>query len=371
MDDFIKNKARTQIFNLQPYVPGKPIDEAKRELGIDDVIKLASNENSLGPSPLAMKAVQEFLPYLHQYPDSNCYYLRKKLAERFDVDEKCILLGNGSDEILKLLAETFTNPGDRVIYARPTFSEYDFAAAIMGAECTTIPLLDYKHDLAAMADAINERTKMVIICNPNNPTGTIVSGFELDNFMARVPDDVLVIFDEAYCEYADPGEFVSGFQYLRDGRKVIVMRTFSKLYGLAGLRVGYAFAPAAIASAAERVREPFNVNMPAQVAALAALDDNGHVSRTLTMNAEGKSYLYQELDRMGLKYVPTQANFILVDTGRPCQEVFRDMLALGVIIRNCDVYTYDSCIRVTIGNYQENSRFINSLKKVLSYYQKK
>lgn len=367
MPDFIKSKARREIFNLKPYIPGKPIEEVKRELGLTDIIKLASNENPLGPSPKAMAAVSDIIKDLHLYPDANCFDLKRKLAAIYNVPEKGILIGNGSDELLKLLAETFLEKDDQVIFAQPTFSEYQFVSRIMGAECIEVPLKGYTHDLSAMLDAISIKTKMLVICNPNNPTGTMVSSRQIKDFMEQVPDDVIVVFDEAYQEYVESPEYASGLEFIKEGRNVLVARTFSKIYGLAALRVGYALTTPAIAQAVERVTEPFNVNMPAQAAALAALDDQEHVTRSQQLNSQGKQYLYGEFNRMGLEYIPTEANFILVDTGNNCQGVFKNLLKLGVIVRTGDNFGYPNCIRVTVGTPEQNQRFIKSLEKVLEF----
>ena len=365
MSDFVTDRARPEIFTLKPYVPGKPIEEVKRELGLEDVIKLASNENPLGPSPLAMEAAAAALPELYLYPDANCYLLKQKLAGHLGVDTAEILVGNGSDEILMMLATAFLNRGDQVIYGTPTFSEYEFTAKIMGAECREVPLADFTHDLEGMLAAINERTKLVYICNPNNPTGTIVSRSALQGFMERVPEQVLVVFDEAYGEYAESPEFISGYRYVREGRNAIVLRTLSKIYGLAGLRIGYALTTSDIAAAVERIRAPFNINSLAQAGARAALDDSGHLQRSRELNRQGKQYLYASLAKMGLFYVPTEANFIFVDTGRSCRSVFQSLLEMGVIIRTGDVFGHPDFIRVTIGTAEQNRRFIDSLAQVL------
>ena len=365
MSEFIQSKARPQIFNLKPYVPGKPIEEVQRELGIDDIIKLASNENPLGPSPLGKNAFSAAVDKLHIYPDANCFKLKQKLSELLDCDPQGLLIGNGSDELLKLLAETFLNSGDEIIFAQPSFAEYEFTATIMGATSVKVPLIDFKHDLEAMLAAVNPHTKMVYICNPNNPTGTIVTAEEIDSFMARVPQDVLIIFDEAYYEYVESPAYASGIKYVKQGRNAVVLRTFSKIYGLAALRVGYGVTTPDIAAAVERVTEPFNVNTPAQVAATAALDDKEHLEQSRKVNQAGKNYLYEEFEKLQLKYLKTDANFIFVDTGKDSQEVFQGLLKQGVIIRSGDIFGYPTYIRVTVGNEKENARFIEGLKKIL------
>ncbi len=365
MNNFVQKKARKQIFNIKPYVAGKPIDEVRRELGIENVTKLASNENPFGPSPLAVEAIHQSLGDLHFYPDSNNFHLKNKIAALTDHDKDGIVVGNGSDEILKLIAETFLNPDDQVITSDPTFSEYHFTATVMGAKNIKTPAKNYVHDLTAMINAITERTKIIYICNPNNPTGAIVTEEQLDSFMKEVPQDILVVFDEAYFEYVSNPQYISGTKYVKTGRNAIVLRTFSKIYGLAGLRIGYGLTTPEIAGAIARVTEPFNVNLLAQIGASAAIDDVEHVEESYQMNLAGKKYLYQQFEELGLKYVETEANFIFVDLGRDCQEVFRELLKLGLIIRTGDIFGYPTFIRVTIGSSEENKRFITGLKKVL------
>ncbi|MEN6328486.1 MAG: histidinol-phosphate transaminase [Syntrophomonas sp.] len=365
MDDFVNKRARKAVFSLPPYIPGKPIDEVKRELGLTDIIKLASNENPLGPSPLAMQAMEKSVKQIHIYPDANSYYLKEKLAAFTGIPVEGIVLGNGSDEVLLILGLTFLNPGDEVIYADPTFVEYKFTTMVMGANCVEVPLKDYRHDLSAILQAVTDNTKMIVICNPNNPTGTIVSEKELDAFMQSVPDDVLVVFDEAYSEYAESPEFCSGTKYLQQGCNVMILHTFSKIFGLAGLRIGYGLTRPEIAATMRMATYPFNMNTAAQAAAEAALDDRGHVERSLELNAAGKKYLYAELDRMGVNYIKTEANFILIDTRRDSSEVFQKLLQVGVIVRNCASYGYKTFIRVTVGTEAENQRFIKELDKAL------
>lgn len=365
MAGFVERNARHEIFALKPYVPGKPIEEVERELGIKDIIKLASNENPLGASPRARDAIRNALEDLHLYPDSNCFYLKQKLAEKYELSQDSFIIGNGSDELLRLITETFISPSDEVIYAEPSFVEYEFMTKIMGGSCKPVNLVEFKHDLAAMKAAITKATKIIYICSPNNPTGSIVDRDELETFMDGLGEDILVVFDEAYYEYVASPRYQSGMDYLAQGRNVIVLRTFSKIYGLAGLRIGYGITTPEIAAAVNRVREPFNVNLVAQKAAAAALEDTEHLEKSRTVNLEGKKYLCAELDKMGLKYVDTEANFIFMDTGRDCQEVFRKMLARGVIVRTGDIFGYPTFLRVTIGTTEENQRFVNILREIL------
>jgi len=365
MGSFVERNARPEIFSLKPYVPGKPVEEVERELGITGVIKMASNENPLGPSPVAVARVKETLKNLNMYPDGAFFNLRQALAAKFGLDQDCFLVGNGSDELLRLITETFVNPGDEVLYGVPSFSEYEFMTLIMGGKCVEVPLQDMRYDLAAMKKRVSDRTKIVYICNPNNPTGSIVGRKAVEEFMDGLPEDVLVVFDEAYFEYVTDEDYVSGLEYLAQGRNVVVLRTFSKIYGLAGLRVGYGITSLEIAAAVNRVREPFNVNLLAQVAAVGALEDDEHLRQSQQVNIEGRDYLYGEFERMGLKYVPTQANFIFVDIQQECRPVFQALLREGVIVRTGDIFGYPTHIRVTIGKPDENRRFVTALTKVL------
>ncbi|WP_217267268.1 histidinol-phosphate transaminase [Thermanaeromonas sp. C210] len=358
---------REAILDIKPYVPGKPIEEVQRELGIKDVIKLASNENPLGPSPDAVMALREAAEKIYLYPDGSCYYLKQALAAKLEVSEEQLIIGNGTDEILKMLGEAFVDPGDEVIVGDPTFSEYEFAAQVMGGRAVKVPCRDFRLDLEAMAGAVGPRTRLVFLCNPNNPTGTIVSQEEVDVFLNRVPSHVLVVLDEAYYEYVTSPAYPDSLAYVRDGRpNVIVLRTFSKIYGLAGLRVGYGIAHPEVIKALNRVREPFNVNSLAQVAARAALQDEYHVGKSREVNNEGKEFLYEQFRALGLKYVPTESNFIFVDIGRDSREVFKKMLAKGVIVRTGDIFGYPTFLRITIGTRRQNQRLIDALREVLS-----
>lgn len=355
---------RPTIDRIQPYIPGKPIAEVKRELGLTEVIKLASNENPLGPSPLARKAVAEGLHELHIYPDGACTDLKQALAERLDIATDMILVGNGSDEVIKLLAEAYLEPEDEVVFADPTFSEYAYATRLMGAKEVRVPLRDDVHDLDAMAAALSPKTKMVFICNPNNPTGTIVERQAVERFLAAVPAHTLVVFDEAYAEYASSPTFPDSLSYVRAGRNVVVLRTFSKIYGLAALRVGYGVARADIIAAAARVREPFNVNALAQRAAIAALEDVDHVRRSLACNREGMKLLVAELSKLGWRVTPSEANFIFVETGLDAQSLFAALMREGVIVRSGAAFGRPTAIRITIGTESENRRLLEAVARV-------
>lgn len=356
---------KDNILRLKPYSPGKPIEEVEREFGITNIVKMASNENPLGPSPKALEAMRDALADVALYPDGSCYKLKKALAEHWGVCEDQLIVGNGSDEIIHYIGVTFLSPGDGVIQACPSFVRYESAACLNDCGCGMVPLKDYTHDLEAMADSITDCTRLVFIANPNNPTGTAVTRRDVAKFMARLPKRVIAVFDEAYYEYAESPEFPDMLDYVRDGANVIVLRTFSKIYGLAGLRVGYGIARPEIIQCLNQVREPFNVNSIAQVGALSSLDDPAQVERSRRVNSEGKRYLYSEFESMGLPYVPTEANFILVDLKRDCRPVFTELLKRGVIVRTGDVFDLPTSIRVTIGSDAENRRFIETLKQVL------
>ncbi|MHB1420573.1 MAG: histidinol-phosphate transaminase [Bacillota bacterium] len=362
-----KTWIRENILSIKPYVPGKPIEEVERELGIKDVIKMASNENPLGPSPEAVEVMREAVEKVYLYPDGNCFYLKQALASRNGMEEDNIIIGNGSDEILKLIAEAFLNTGEEAIIAHPSFSEYEFVTRLMGAVPVYVDLKEYRHDLLAMAEKISPLTKIIFVCNPNNPTGTIVTRDEIESFLSLVPDDVLVIFDEAYNEYVTHPRYPSSMEYVRQGRNnVIILRTFSKIYGLAGLRIGFGVATKETIAHLNRVREPFNVNSLAQLAAKAALEDQLHVDKSRSINSEGKTYLCREFRRMGLNYIPTEANFMMVNTGVDSRKLFQEMLLKGIIVRTGDIFGMSTFIRVTVGTPRQNERFIKTLAEVLA-----
>jgi len=359
-------RCREEILSIKPYIPGKPIEEVEREFGITGVIKLASNENPLGPSSKAVEAIKAKVDEIYMYPDGNCYYLKQDIAEKIGVFPENILVGNGSDENIKLISEAYVNSGDEVILPDPSFAEYEFAAKIMGGKCVYSPLKDFRLDLDDMIERITDRTRIIFVCNPNNPTGTIVYREEVEAFLKKVPSDILVVFDEAYYEYVTDSRYPQTIDFIKRGYpNVVVMRTFSKIYGLAGVRVGYAVGPKELIASVNRVREPFNVNMLAQVAARAALEDEMHVKKSREINEEGKGFLYGEFEEMGLKFWPTEANFIWVDLGKSCREVFQQMLRKGIIIRTGDIFGYDTFARITIGTKEQNQKLIEVLREVL------
>jgi histidinol-phosphate aminotransferase len=358
--------ANDHILGIAPYEPGKPIEELERELGLTDVIKLASNENPLPPSERVLKAVTEALTHLNRYPDGSGYYLRQALARRHGVSADQIILGNGSNDLIELVARSFLRAGEEAVIPHPSFVVYPMIVQAVGGIRVVVTLRHHRIDLEAMARAITPMTKLVFIANPNNPTATIVTADEVDQFMARVPDKVIVVFDEAYVEFAQGPDFPDSLGYMKQGRKVVALRTFSKAASLAGLRVGYAIADPDCVSLLNRIRQPFNVNSLGQVAALAALADESHTLECLRMIEAGRHFLYDEFGAMGLKYTPSRANFILVDTGRSASDVFNWLLKEGVIVRPMTSFGMETCLRVTVGTPEENRRLVKALKKVLA-----
>jgi histidinol-phosphate aminotransferase len=358
--------ANDHILGIAPYEPGKPIEELERELGITDAIKLASNENPMPPSERVQKAIIDALPHLNRYPDGSGYYLREALARRHGVTGDHVLLGNGSNELIELLVRAFVKPGDEAVVPHPSFVVYPMIVQAVGGIRVVVTLKDQRIDLEGMARALTPDTKMVFIANPNNPTATIVTADEVEHFMARVPDRAIVVFDEAYYEFAQGPDFPDTLQYMRQGRKVVVLRTFSKAASLAGLRVGYAMADPDAVALLNRIRAPFNVNSLGQVAALAALEDDAHTLECLRIIEAGRHYLYDELASLGVKYTPSRANFILVDVGRNAADIFQRLLKAGVIVRPMTSFGMESALRITVGTPEENRRLVKALRRVLA-----
>lgn len=361
----IERIVRKGILALAPYVPGKSIEEVERELGKKRWVKLASNENVLGPSPKALAAIRQELSNLHMYPEGPCPDLREALAQKFSVSGENVVISNGADNLLVLVASAFLNEGEEAVMAAPTFSMYATVTRILGGKPVEVKLSAFTHDLSSMLKKVNRRTKLVFICNPNNPTGTIVSRTELDAFFSKVPGRVVVVLDEAYGDFADSPEYPKGVNYVKVGRPVIVLRTFSKVYGLAGLRVGYAIGRADLIDCLYRVREPFPVHRLGQAGAVAALKDKVHAEKSVRMVIEGRKFLYRELDKMGLFYLPSQANFIFMDMGKDSKKALQDLLREGVIIRPGYIWGYPTFARVTVGTMEDNSRLIKALRKIL------
>ncbi|MCB1236380.1 MAG: histidinol-phosphate transaminase [Verrucomicrobiae bacterium] len=365
MSTGIWQQAHPWLEGLVSYDPGKPIEETARELGLEpgSIIKLASNENPLGPSPRAVEAMKAACEQAHLYPDGGGYKLRTAIAEKFGLERQNVILGNGSNEIIELIGHGFLNPGDNVIAAEHAFVVYKLMATLFGADTIEVPDPDFVHDLDAMAAAITPRTREIFIANPNNPTGTLVGQEAIDRFMDRVPEHVIVVFDEAYHEFLDsPPDTV---KYVREGRNVIIMRTFSKIQGLASLRIGYGLAPAPLAEVLQKCRQPFNANAIAQAGALAGLLDDAHQERTRAVNREGRDYLQTSFGELGLEYVPSHANFVLVKVGDG-DRVFSEMLKRGVILRAMRGYKLPEWVRVSVGTMDQNRRCVETLKAVLA-----
>jgi histidinol-phosphate aminotransferase len=362
----VRIKIPEHILSLPPYVPGKPVEDVERERGIRNSVKLASNENPIGPSPKALEALQQSLASVHRYPDSAGHELVRKLAARHRLEAEQIVLGNGSDDIIGMLARAFLQPGDEVILPKPSFLMYEIETRAAAAVPQEVPLRDWRTDLAAMAAKITPRTRLVFVNTPHNPTGGLVKRAELEAFMALLPAEVILVLDEAYIEFVRDPAGPDSLDYVRAGRPVVGLRTFSKAYGLAGLRIGYGIMPADVAGVLSRVRQPFNVNRPAQAAAAAALDDFEFLEETLRVVHAGVDYLQRELAELGLECLPTQSNFLMVSGLNEARRIYDGLLDRGVIVRPLASYGFPDCIRVSAGRPEENRRFVEALKQVLA-----
>jgi len=360
-------ECRPHLKALAPYPPGRPIEDVRREYGLEKVIKMASNENPLGPSPKAVEALRRCAREVNFYPDGNAYYLRRALSRKLGVAPDHLMFGNGSDELVVWLALTYLSPRDSVIVSEHSFIRYRMAAQLIGARWKTIPLAGWSHDLDAMARAVTPSTRMIFLANPENPVGTIVGRREFERFLASVPPSVLIILDQAYFEYVRHKDYFDGIDYIAGHPNLVVLRTFSKAYGLAGLRIGYGIAHPDVVADVNRVRPPFNVNRPAQEAAIAALEDSGFLRRAIETNEAGRRYLYGEFEKLGLEYVPSHTNFVLVRVGRAGRDgawFAREMMKRGVIVRPMGGYGLPDHIRVTIGRAGDNRTFVKVLKEV-------
>ena len=361
----IDSYANRFVCDLVAYEPGKPIDETARELGLDPsrIVKLASNENPLGPSPKAVDAMKAALHEAHIYPDGGGYRLRTAIAESLALETSNVVIGSGSNEIIELLCHTFLNPHTELIAAEHAFVVYKLMATLFGAKYVEVPDPGFVHDLDAMASAITADTRLVFIANPNNPTGTMVDQDTIDRFMDRLPEHVIAVFDEAYIEF--PDDAPDTLRYVREGRNVCVLRTFSKIHGLAGMRVGYGLAPSHLANLLQKARQPFNVNAIAQVGAVAALGDADHIAASRLVNSEGMAFFENAFRSRALEFVPSHANFLLVRTGEGSR-VFQNMLKQGVIVRAMDSYKLPDWIRISIGTMDQNQRCLEVLDSVLA-----
>jgi len=357
---------KKNIVHLPVYKPGKPMEEVKRELGLTEVIKLASNENPFGCSPKAKEAIIAHVDQTSIYPDGGAVELTNAVAEHFGVHTDQVIFGAGSDEIILMLARAFFVPGDETIMATTTFPQYKHNAEIEGAVCIEVPLKDGAHDLPAMLAKINERTKIVWLCNPNNPTGTMHSHQEVSDFLKAVPPHVLVVLDEAYAEYNVSGEYPDSIALVNEFKNAIILRTFSKIYGLATLRIGYGIGHADVIRSINQVREPFNTTGFAQKAALAALKDNQFIEDCRDANARGIAYLSEQFNRLQLSFYPAHGNFMMVDVQRPGAQVFDSLLRKGIIIRHDAGWGEPTKIRVTVGSQEQNEKFVAALEKALN-----
>ncbi len=356
------------VRNLTVYVPGKPIEEVRRELGItDEVVKLASNENPWGPSPKAVAAIQAALPGLHRYPDGGGFYLRKAIAERTGVPIDSVILGNGSTEIIEMLAKAYLSDGDEAVFSQQSFVMYPIAVASVNGKGIAVPATPGRgHDVTALAGAVTKRTKLVFIANPSNPTGTYITRSEMDNLLEEVPDDVLIVVDQAYFEYVGALDYPDALDDLRAGRNVIVLRTFSKIYGLAGVRIGYGFAHPDVIAVLNRVRSPFNTSQLAQAAGLAALDDRDWVERCGKENAKELAFLQFELERRGSRFTRSVANFVLVEFGADAPALIKEFEKRGVIVRPVGGPGLAGCGRVSVGTRRENERFLAVMDQIVA-----
>jgi len=364
--DKIYNLAVSGVQKLIPYTPGKPIEELERELGLTHIIKLASNENPLGPGKKALAAIQSTLKDLALYPDGNGFNLKCALADKYVVDMSQITLGNGSNEILELVARAFLTPELEVVFSQHAFAVYPLVTQAVGATAVVAPALNYGHDLDAMLERVTDKTRLVFIANPNNPTGTLLDHCDLESFIKALPDTCICVLDEAYCEFVGDGSADTSVAWLNLYPNLLITRTFSKAYGLAGLRIGYGLSSPQLADILNRVRQPFNNNMLALAAAEAALTDIEHLQNTLAVNAQGMRFITEGFKTLGLEWIPSAGNFVLVDLKQPAMPIYEALLRKGVIVRPVGVYELPNHLRITVGTQTENQLFIQALTEVIS-----
>lgn len=360
-------KPKKHIIDVPVYEPGKPIEEVKREYQLDEVIKLASNENPFGPSPLVQQAMREEFSELAVYPDGYAAELREAVAHFYHIDQNQLIFGNGSDEIVQFICRTFLSPDTNTVMATPSFAEYKINALIEGAEIIEVPLKDGVHDLEAMSKRVNQRTRVVWVCNPNNPSGTYVPHDALANLLESLPSDVLVVVDEAYYEYVTAKDYPDSLALLDKHSNVLILRTFSKVYGLAALRIGYGIGHPDLINHLNKVRAPFNTSRVAQKAAIAALRDQAYMRQCVQRNRAGKEQFYAAFQQLGLSYFPTEANFIMVDVNRPAHQCFEALLKQGIIVRSGEALGYPTSLRITIGTEAQNERIIHVLERMVQH----
>jgi len=366
MSDNNEVQARKVLQEMTPYSPGKPIWEVQREWGLKEVIKLASNENPLGPSPKAIEAITQALPELHRYPDADASKLKQVIAEAYEVEAKQLIVTNGGDELITLVSEAFLDASDEVVVPDPSFSEYRFGALLMGAVVKNVPLKsDFSYDVEAILAAVTNRTKLVYLCSPNNPTGTILTKAELEYILDALPKRVLVVLDAAYSHYTTSTEYTNGVEFVRKGYPILVIQTFSKIFGLAGIRVGFGIAPEGIIQSIVQVKEPFNVNTLAQVAAMAAIGDHEHVNQSSQLVKAERLRLYDSLRLLGLGYTESMSNFILVELGLEAKSIYERLMTKGVIVRYGQIWGLPQHVRVSVGLPADNDRFIKALQEII------
>ncbi|QHT62190.1 histidinol-phosphate transaminase [Paenibacillus lycopersici] len=358
-------KARQALDTIKPYTPGKPIWEVQQEYGLDRVVKLASNENSLGPSPKALEAIQARLGELHRYPDGLSSNLVNALAQEFGLASDNFVVTNGGDELIVLISQAYLEKGDEIIVPDPTFSEYAFGANLMESPIVKVPLRDgFRYAAEDLLAAVTEKTKIVYLCSPNNPTGTYLPEAELRSFLDRLPERVLVVIDVAYKHYVTADDYSDGIALVREGYPVIALHTFSKIYGLAGIRVGFGAAPSAVIRTLLKVKEPFNVNALAEAAATAALHDEAHIGASRRMNEEGREQLYAGFRKLSMPYTESMANFVLVEIGEQAERIYQQLLERGIIVRYAKSWGFPNHFRVSVGTHEENEIFLKALEEL-------
>ena len=362
----LESLARNGVLSIEPWPVSKPLSDTMKELGLSQLALMATNENPLGPSPKAVEAMRNKAPEVNFYPDGPCLSLQRKLAKKLGIKPEMITLSSGADSCIRTVCNAFLNEGDEVIMADPTFPVYSIFVRAMGGKEVLVPLKEYTHDLKAMKDKINAKTKLVYICNPNNPTGSIIRKEELENFLKDLPSHLVVVLDEAYVEFVSDPSCPNGLDYLNWDCNFILMRTFSKLYGLAGLRIGYTIGDADLISIIDRVREPYVVSAMAEAAALAALDDEEFIKRVLENNRKGREILYEAFERLGLEYVSSHTNFVFVDSKQDAKETASALLKKGFMVRPGTPWKLPTCIRVTLGTEEQNRGFAKALEETLT-----
>ena len=361
----MKKLIRDSVLKIEPYRPGKPAEVLKRELALrEEICKLASNENPLGPSPLAIAAIQKSLNEANVYPDNSCYYLRQKLAEHLRILPENLKISNGSSDLILLLGLAFLNPEDTFVMSQSSFIMAKIVTQVMGCQLVEVPLENYRHDLDAILESITPDTKMVYLDNPMNPIGTKVTHEDMSKFMKRLPEDIIVILDEAYHDYVNSADYPKSLHFVEEGRNVIALRTFSKMYGLAGFRVGYGVAKREFIRVLDRVSPPFTVNRFGQIGAVAALEDKDHVRKTKEINEDGKGYLYRHFEELGVFYIPSETNFVTIDVRTDAKSIADELQKKGIIVRPLSMYGLRTFLRVTIGKPEQNKRFMHAFAKI-------